>query len=73
MLNLKKEWYIVMNNNIIISKLGDEYIMVESVKDIGDKLIISKTVINVDTMSCVKGDRAVELSQRDDWVVIGRV
>ena len=62
-----------MNNNIIISKLGDEYIMVESVKDIGDKLIISKTVINVDTMSCVKGDRAVELSQRDDWVVIGRV
>lgn len=64
---------VKIKNNIIISKLGDEYIMVESVKDIGDKLIISKTVINVDTMSCVKGDRAVELSQRDDWVVIGRV
>ena len=64
---------VKIKNNIIISKLGDEYIMIESVKDIGDKLIISKTVINVDTMSCVKGDRAVELSQRDDWVVIGRV
>ena len=61
---------IKINNTIIISKLGDEYIMVESVKDINDKIAITKTIINIDTMSCVKGDRAVELSQRNGWVVI---
>ena len=64
---------IDVKNNIIISKLGDEYIMVESVKDNGDKLIFSGTIINIDTMSCIEGDRAIELMQRDDWVVIGRV
>ena len=30
---------IKINNTIIISKLGDEYIMVESVKDINDKIV----------------------------------
>ena len=64
---------VKIKNNIIISKLGDEYIMVESVKDIVDKVIFSGTIINVDTMSCIEGDRAMELMQRDDWVVIGRV
>ena len=64
---------IDVKNNIIISKLGDEYIMVESVKDNGDKVIFSGTIINIDTMNCIEGDRAIELMQRDDWVVIGRV
>ena len=42
---------VKIKNNIIISTLGDESIMVESVKDIGDKVIFSGTIINVDTMS----------------------